>query len=188
MTSIPATAVDIAALTVSTLGLIGLLLAYLQFRLSRKANEVTAESARSSFVLEIHKWFREKPEEVTFFYRLDYASRQSAFRFNANEFPHSDDERQLDALLYKLVFVGGLLRRGVLDQKDIAWMNFIVSAILGNEEVQRYLVWLQTPDQVPGHNEFVDAIFLFMELLDETGEETQLLNEYVKNANVRIGT
>lgn len=149
MTSVPASAVDIAALTVSTLGLIGLLLAYLQFRLSRRANEVTAECARSSLVLEIHKWFREKPEEVIFFYRLDYASSQSAFKFNPIDFPHSDEERQLDALLYKLVFVGSLLRRGVLDHKDIAWMNFIVSAVLGNAEVQKCrIIWLGSKQMI----------------------------------------
>lgn len=185
MTTVPASAIDIAALTVSTLGLIGLLLAYLQFRLSRKASEVTAEAARSSFVLEIHKWFRERPEEVTFFYRLDYDARPDAFKFNAAEFPHSDDERQLDALLYKLVFVGGLLRRGVLDREDVAWMTFIVSSVLGNVEVQRYLSWLQTPDQAPGHSEFVDAVFLLFEL---HGEKTQLLNDYLENANAGAGT
>lgn len=175
-------AVDIASLTVSTLGLIGLLLAYLQFRLSRKANEVTAESSRSSFILEIHKWFRENPEEVAFFYRLDYESRQGAFIFDAEKFPHSDDERQLDAILYKLVFVGGLLRRGVIDQEDIAWMEFIVSAVLSNAEVQKYLVWLQTPNQVPGHSEFVDAIFLFTELFGDVSAG-DFLKDYVRNAN-----
>lgn len=185
MTSVPASAIDIAALTVSTLGLVGLLLAYFQFRLSRKANEITAEAARSSFVLEIHKWFREKSEEVTFFYRLDYDSSPTSFKFNAAEFPHSDDERQLDALLYKLVFVGSLLRRGVLDWKDVEWMTFIVSSILENAQVQEYLKWLQTPDQAPGHSEFVDAVFLCLELRGQNSEQARLLKEYVCNAKVR---
>ena len=181
MPPIPQTAVDIASLTVSTLGLIGLLLAYFQFRLSRKANELTAESSRSSFILEIHKWFRETPEEVAFFYRLDYASRKGAFIFDPENFPHSDDERQLDAILYKLVFVGGLLRRGIVNQEDIAWMEFIVSAVLSNAEVQKYLTWLQTSNQVPGHSEFVDAVFLFTELVGDLGEGG-LLKDYIRNA------
>lgn len=75
MPSPSASIIDIAALAVSVLGLIGLLFAFLQFRLSRKANEASAQAARSSFVLEIHKWFRENSDEVQFFYRLDYESK-----------------------------------------------------------------------------------------------------------------
>ena len=69
------------------------------------------------------------------------------------------DEQHLDAILYKLVFVGGLLRRGVLERSAVAWMSFVVSAVMGNEEIQAYLKWLQSDDQVPGHSEFVDAVF-----------------------------
>lgn len=183
MSSPSATLIDLAALAVSVLGLIGLLFAFLQFRLSRKANEASAQAARSSFVLEIHKWFRENSDEVRFFYSLDYESKPNSFKFDPELFPHSEDEHHLDAILYKLVFVGGLVRRGVLELRDVSWMSFIVSAVMGNEEIQAYLSWLQTNDQVPGHSEFVDAVFLYQTLNDRPRVQRNALDQYIKNAN-----
>ncbi|WP_146176324.1 hypothetical protein [Rhodovulum kholense] len=182
MPSPSASFIDIAALAVSVLGLIGLLFAFLQFRLSRKANEVSAQAARSSFVLEIHKWLREDSDEVRLFYRLDYGSKSEAFKFDPNKFPHSEDEQNLDAMLYKLVFVGGLLRRGVLDLNEIAWMKFVVSTVMENREIQAYLRWLQTPGQIPGHSEFVDAVFLYQKLQKNPFDRSDVLEEYIESA------
>lgn len=174
--------IEIAALAVSSLGLVGLLFAYLQFRLSRKANEITAAAARASFVLEIHRWFRQNLDETKFFYRLDYDTCADGFSFEPASFPHSEDEQHLDALLYKLVFVGGLLRRGVLDREDLEWMRFIVLTVLSNEQVQKYLEWLQTSDQIPGHSDFVDAVFLYQVLVAGDLKADTILGDYIKNA------
>lgn len=173
---------DLFSISLSMLGLVGLLFAYLQLRLSRQAAQESARASRSSFGLEIHKWFRSDPDEMSFFYRLDYSNQEGAFVFRETEFRHSDDERYLDSLLLKLVFVGSLLRNGVLEKTDISWMTFIVRTILSNEEVHKYLQWIHTDDQVPYHSEFVDAIFLYQSLAEDETKASTVLEEYSRQA------
>lgn len=91
----------------------------------------------------------------------------------------------MDAILYKLVFVGGLLKRGVLERGDLAWMRFVVSAVMGNKEIQEYLKWLQREDQLPGHSEFVNAVFLYQVLNDMPEVQGSVLDEYLRNANTQ---
>lgn len=133
-------------------------------------------------MLEIYKWLHDDPNDHAFFYRLDYSIGQEAFRFVPEEFPHSEEELYIDKWLYKLSYVGQLLRRSVLDEEDIDWMKFDVETIMLNREVQKYLQWLQSPSQVPGHSGFLDAVYL-CEKLSKNAQCDQLV-EYKKNANI----
>lgn len=177
-----ATVADIGSLVIGSLGLVGLLFAYLQLRYSRRANEKAAAAARAGFVLEIHKWMRDNQGRADFFYRLDYESREFSFVFDPEKFPGSEDEYHLDSIIYKLVFVGGLVRRGVLELEDVSWMLFVVRTVLTNKQVLAYLTWLQSSDQVPGHSEFVDAIHLLKSMLPSDEKLSPQLVRYVQNA------
>jgi hypothetical protein len=90
------------------LGLVSLYLGYRQLKLSREAQSLEARATRARFVLDLNQEFFAADADRKFFYQLDYLD----FRFDPDRFAQSDEERQLDRLLYKLSYVGKLLREG----------------------------------------------------------------------------
>lgn len=176
------TVTDVVTIVFGSLGLIGLYLTYLQTRHSREANVATSFTNRATFVLEINKWLRDNAEEARFFYTLDYRSAEQAFVFDPRKFPFSDAEHHLDAILYKLSFVGSLLKRNLLTREDLLWMSFFVETVLSHSEVQKYLRWLQGTDQAPNHSDFVDAIVLYEALANESAQSSEVLANYMSNA------
>ena len=175
---------DIVALVFGGAGLVGLILAYLQIRMIGESNAATAQYTRANFVLEIHKWLRSDADRMRFFYRLDYAREESAFLFDAKNFPNSDDEAHLDALLYIISYVGSLLKKKIIDSADVQWMAFIVRTVQENPEVQKYLRWLQSAEQVPHHSGFIDAIYIYEVLIGKKREGYPNLKRYQDQAIV----
>lgn len=172
---------QLIAATVATLGLTGLILAYKQLRLVRANSLETSRATKARFVLDLNKWFHEDAAEREFFYRLDYSHKDDAFKFDPSRFPNSKDERVLDGLLYKLNYVGTLLREGVVTAKDLEWVKFIASATMKNEQVLAYLEWLRSPDQVPNHSSFTDVLVLFRELFGASDVAYARLAKYLDN-------
>ena len=164
---------QLIATVIGALGLIGLIFAYKQLRLVRANSLENSRSTKARFILDLNKWFNEDDAEKAFFYRLDYSQRSNTFKFDPQKFPHSDDERYLDALLYKLNHVGTLLRRGVIAPDDVGWIKHIAVVTLKNPEVIAYLEWLT--DQIPDHSSFTDAIVLVEQLCSCSGPEYQRL-------------
>jgi hypothetical protein len=160
-------------------GLVSLFFAYIQLRLTRANSRETARSTRARFVLDLNKWFNEDEKERAFFYRLDYSKSNNAFVFNPEEFAHSEEERHLDTILYKLNHVGALLRGGVVAREDLTWIKFTVATTLRNKQVQMYLKWLKSPDQVPDHSSFADAITLHEQLCGPDDEALPVLRKYL---------
>jgi hypothetical protein len=148
---------------VGAFGLVGLVFAYKQLGLVGANSLENARATKARFVLDLNKWFNEDPAERSFFYKLDYSKTENAFKFDPTRFPHSEEERLLDGLLYKLNHVGELVRRGVVVADDLGWVKFIVGATMKNEQVLSYLEWLRSPEQVPDHSSFNDALILFRE-------------------------
>jgi len=100
--------VDLGNAVLAALGLLGLvsvLLAYRQLKEGQRAQREQASATRARFVLDLNQEFLSNEAEREFFYRLDYKD----FVFNPDTFAQSNDERQLDRLLYKLSYVGKLL-------------------------------------------------------------------------------
>jgi hypothetical protein len=126
-----------------------------------------------------NKWFNEDEEEKVFFYELDYSQSKNAFVFDPAMFRHSKEERHLDALLYKLSHVGYLLSRGVVTKEELVWVRFIAATTLRNKQVQKYLDWLKSEDQVPDHSSFADAITLFEQLFGSDDEAMSALRKYL---------
>lgn len=175
---------DLIASTFGFVALVGIYFAYVQLRLARSVNAKNASATQASFILEIYKWFTDNQSEIEFFYKLDYTKSEKSFHFDRETFAHSNDERHLDNLLYKLSFVGSLLKRDIISQSDLEWMRFLVEAILSNNEVCEYLTWLQNEDQVPNHSSFIDAIYLYEQLSNKGLSENLSLQKYKKQALV----
>lgn len=129
-------------------------------------------------VLKIYNLIMGDPDFLKFFYSLDYDTKPDPFEFDTETFPRSDDEMNLDRLLFQIAIVGGILRRGEVDAQDIMWMQTTVKATLVNPHVQDYLKWVQTDDQVPGHSDFCDAIFLYERLVGDI-EKLPVLRDYL---------
>src|SRR5262245_58368360 len=62
--------------------------------------------------------------------KLDYKE----FKFDPDKFAESDDERELDRLLYKLSYVGKLLQDRLLALDDVNNVRHIAGRTLRNEE------------------------------------------------------
>lgn len=164
---------------IALLGLVSLVFAYIQLRLARANSRETARATKARFVLDLNKWFNEDEKEKAFFYRLDYSKSRNAFLFNPETFPHSEEERHLDTILYKLSHVGALLSGGIVGREDLTWIKFIVAATLRSKQVQEYLQWLKSSDQVPDHSSFADAITLYEQLFGSSDEAMPVLRKYL---------
>ena len=138
------------------LGLLSVFLAYRQLKQGQDAQRVQANAMRARFVLDLNQEFLANDAERNFFYKLDYKD----FKFEPNAFAQSDDERQLDRLLYKLSYVGKLLRDRLVNLEDVNNIQHIANRTLRNEEVIKYLQYLKE-EQIPDHNSFSDAVYLF---------------------------
>ena len=151
--------IELGNALIALLGLLGLLsvfLAYRQLKQGQKAQKLQANAMRARFVLDLNQEFLASDAERNFFYKLDYKD----FVFDPNVFAQSEDERQLDRLLYKLSYVGKLLRDRLVSLDDVNNIQHIANRTLRNNEVIKYLQYLKEV-QVPDHNSFSDAIYLF---------------------------
>ncbi len=154
--------IELGNAVIAVLGLLGLLsifLAYRQLKQGQEVQKLQANAMRARFVLDVNQEFLANDAERNFFYKLDYRD----FVFNPDAFAQSEDERQLDRLLYKLSYVGKLLRDGLVSLDDVNNIQHIANRTLRNDEVIKYLRYLKEV-QVPDHNSFSDAIYLFERL------------------------
>lgn len=165
--------------SIGLLGLVGLFFAYQQLRLVRANSAENSKATKARFVLDLNKWFNDDDKERAFFYRLDYTEDDRTFRFDPDRFRHSEDERHLDSLLYKLNHVGTLLRLGLLTREDLGSISFIATQTLKNKDVLKYLEWLKSTDQVPTHVAFTDAVSLFGKLHGHGHEAWPRLVKYL---------
>jgi hypothetical protein len=83
-----------------------------------------------------------------FYYRLDY----NRFSFDPKTFMETDDERLLDGVIYNLDIIGRMVRTHVLTLDEVSILGFQVSRVMGNEEVQRYLTWLDGEYRTAGRS------------------------------------
>jgi hypothetical protein len=130
-------------------GLVGVAVAY-----DRGLRE--SQAVRARFVFDLTGRFLEDDRERDFFYKLDYQD----FVFDPSGFAQSTDELHLDRLLYKLTYVGKLLRDGLVSKDDLGSIRHIASRTLRNPEVIKYLRYLKE-EQIPDHSSFSDSIYLF---------------------------
>jgi len=113
---------------------IGLGLNFLQLRR-------TAKVQRNDFLFKVTNDLFTDSEFRKFFYKIDYEK----FKFdsdNPNNFKETDDERHLDALLYRYDLLSRLVRTKILTLSDIEFAAFEIVQVMKNTEVNKYLTWL----------------------------------------------
>ncbi len=84
-----------------------------------------------------------------FFYKIDYDKFQFS-ETRLRKFKGSDDERHLDALLYRYNLLGRLVRMKLLDIKEIEFLIFEIAQVFKNTQVLKYIQWLETEYQKHG--------------------------------------
>ena len=90
--------------------LVSIFLTYRQLKESRAAQLLQANAMRARFVLDLNQELLASDAERIFFDKIDYKD----FHFDPDKFGQSPEELQLDRLLYKLSYVGKLLRDGLV--------------------------------------------------------------------------
>jgi hypothetical protein len=158
---------------IASIGLVSLYLAFQQIRLSRFAQQ-------TQVTIELHKEFLRDEVRTRFIYQLDYESHTEVWKFNPDNFPLSEEERHLDGLLYFLSFVGLLVKNGSLKTSNLIWLRSWVAMILENKEVLKYLNWLKSPDQLPSHESFSGAVYLYEAFYGKNTETYRHLSQYLK--------
>ena len=121
-------------------------------------------------------------------YRLDYSKGPRAWRFSPDGFAHTEEEQSVDLLLYKLSFVGTLLASGDIHIRDLDWLRSGAAIVLQNDSVLRYLNWLQSEDQIPGHASFAGAVHLYNAMFGPSGSAHAQLNRYLQRAKISHGS
>jgi len=130
-------------------------------KLGALSTAVDTLEARGILNIEILNLFMTDHSERKFFYKLDYTESYQSFKFDPDDFRFSMDENLLDGLLIKLSGVGRLLKLGIIDRGDIAWMKNILTIVIQNQEVVEYLRWLKSEHEIPDHSDFLGAIELY---------------------------
>src|SRR5262249_868536 len=134
--------IELGNAALAVLGLLGVLsiwLAYRQLKLGQEAQQLQANATRARFILALDQEFLCNAAEPKCFYRLDYKE----LTFDPDKFAESDEERELDRLLYKLSYVGKLLRDRLLNLQDVNNIRHIAGRTLRNDEVLKYLKYLK---------------------------------------------
>ena len=150
-------------------GLIGLGLAY-------QKSLFENEAVKAHFVFNLNQVFFQDSGERDFFQKLDHGD----FVFAPEAFRRSEDEKQLDRLLYKLSNVGKLIRDGIIDIDDINFVRHIASSTLKDEQVIAYLEWLK--GTLPNHSSFTDAIYLYERMYGKRDEHYSRIRAYLSGS------
>lgn len=77
-----------------------------------------------------------------FFYSIDY-EKFTFSEIELDEFKGSDQERHLDALLYRYNLLGRLVRMNVLKKSELEFLFFEMIQVFKNPEVSKYIHWLE---------------------------------------------
>jgi hypothetical protein len=169
---------DLGSAVAIALGLVGLTSLYFaarQLRLGQRAQQV-------QIAIKLHEDFFGNQDLRNFLYRLDYSNGPRAWQFDPQKFPHSEEEQSVDLLLYKLSFIGSLVQNGDIRPVDLHWLRAEVAIILENNEILKYLEWLQSPGQIPGHASFAGAAHLYHRMFGYQGRASGALSAYLKGA------
>lgn len=149
-----------ADLFTSFLTVVIIVLAFRELRLNTRVQ-------RAQFLLDAtNRYFSSGPERELY-YDIDY--RRLRIDFNQGEpatvfrergeskpFLGSEEEHQLDNMLYNFDIIGRILEMGALDRRDARIFAFQAKRVLYNSEVQKYLVWVTSQrimfgGEVPAH-------------------------------------
>lgn len=106
---------------------------------ARRQVEETLRGQRAQHLLAIYGLYFGHEKTRRFFYQLDWGK----WRFDPQRIANAEEEPWLDSLLYNLDVIGRMVRIGALHLEDTKLIAFQAARVVGNEEVARYLEWLE---------------------------------------------
>jgi|HubBroStandDraft_4_1064222.scaffolds.fasta_scaffold996480_1 hypothetical protein len=130
---------DIVAITAFVIATVTAILAYRQYR-------ITVVTNRARFTLDFMQQWYSNTEIRKMYYRIDY----QRWLFDPDSFRMSADEPAVDQILFMLDLVSHLLKLGVLSRSELSIIRFEAIAVLENEEVKKYLKWLDSEGENMG--------------------------------------
>ncbi|WP_157726321.1 hypothetical protein [Imhoffiella purpurea] len=119
-----------------------------------------SKTNRSKFIFDLTDSFIKDPLTRKFWYRLDYED----WKFDLHSFRHSEEEQQIDALLYRFSVAGQLLKNRSLSHEDLRNVYPIARQFFANIEIRKYLKFNMIDFwRVAGHTDFQwpDAMYLY---------------------------
>jgi hypothetical protein len=122
---------DVATMLALVVGSVSAVVAVLALRLNSRVQ-------KAQFVTNLTNDFFGDSDLQRFYYKVDY----ERFLFDVAQFKGSEDERHLQALLYRYNMVGRLVRLGAIAVTDVEFLVFELVQVFKNSEVRRYLAWL----------------------------------------------
>lgn len=93
---------------------------------------------KAQFLANITNDLFDDTELRKFFYAIDY-EKFSFSEAKIEEFKGSDNERHLDALLYRYNLLGRLVRMNILQRSEIEFILFEMAQVFKNSEVAKYV-------------------------------------------------
>ena len=124
--------------------IIGFFIAFVGIWIAIRQMNQTSKVNRTKFIYDLTNDLFHDDKLREFFYKIDYEK----FNFDANDekslekFKGSDEERWLDALLYRYDLIGKMVRTKVIDMDEVEYILFEVIQVFKNKDVQKYLSWL----------------------------------------------
>ena len=122
--------------------LIGLAMNFFQLRR-------TTTVQKNDFLFRVTNDLFTDSEFRKFFYLIDYEK----FKFdsdNPHKFKGTDDERHIDALLYRYDLLARLVKSNIFRLRDIEFIAFEIIQVMKNKEVNKYLEWLDKEYEIYG--------------------------------------
>lgn len=113
---------------------------------------------RARFLLELAKGHLVEESVRKLYYKID----QEDWVYDESKFHGSDDERNLDTMLYHFDLIGRMVKSNMLTPAEAQFFSYEAHRVLHNPEVKKYLEWLDKNLQVGGrpHRHFPEARYL----------------------------
>lgn len=131
-------------ITVDTIvQIIGFALAIIGIRFTYKQMEETSRVNRVKFIYDLTNDLFSDDKIREFFYKIDYEKFEFKLEDKKIEkFKGSNEERWLDAILYRYDVIGRMVRTETIPLNDIEYVLFEIIQVYKNKDVNNYLKWL----------------------------------------------
>jgi hypothetical protein len=118
----------------------GMCFAALSILIAASSLRHVTRTNKAKFVFDVTDSFLKDGDLQRFWYRLDYDSADDiSWKFDLHTFRQSEEERLLDALLYKFDAVGLMLRTKAVHVSDLEGLFILCRQTFSNADVREYL-------------------------------------------------
>ena len=111
--------------------------------IAARSLRITSKTNKAKFAFELSESFLKEARIQKFWSRLNYDADENAWKFDLAKFRHSDDERDIDTILYKFMAIGHMIRCGAISAVDVKSLYFTCRQLFHNSEARDYLMFVQ---------------------------------------------